>query len=345
MLASFTIQERFTHPTAAMTELGFELRHFQYKVQQELESWIAVLRLTEYKFPPNLAAPNGYAYRILHLYYHVAKILADTWLNTLSEMACDRHGSDFLDIISDCVETYKILFPSGEKAVRIRHDPELSSPNSISDIGWIAPLFFTAINCRNHRLRHQEIKLLQSKMHREGIWNADLAVQVARQVIEIEEGRFYDYMEQDEFDVHAIPTDRDLAAPTLPENCRLSKIGIILPEDRTGKLLLKALRKRRNCVLETISKVYDLPSRQWKDIAWSTSLNLFAIQARSLDVMNLSPQCPGLCFYKVPKGLRKDVCNVFWSLNVIVRRIERKSVTTESRAILVKKISDPSNPR
>ena len=286
MLGTFNLKEQAHHLTTATTaKFGTVLRSCQTKILTKLDLWNTIHEATVSKLPPQSTvvdllpqsvAQDIFAHRLLHLYYLVAKLLADSCLESSSELIFDRHNSDFLGIISHCIGTYQILYPNGKRDLRVRHDPEPSSPNSISDIGWIAPLYFTAIKCRNHRLRYQAVKLLQSTPHKEGIWNATLAVRVARQVMEIEEGNFYDdyVVKDEEFDKLAVPTEEDLAAaPSLPEEFRLDQIDIVLPDDRAGKLILKCFRRRRNAgVIECISKEYDLPSRQWRDIAaWTTT--------------------------------------------------------------------------
>lgn len=56
------------------------------------------------------------------------------------------------------------------------------------EMGVIAPLYFTAIKCRDRKLRREAISLLGSCTPRkEGLWDADILVYVTRRIVEIEE--------------------------------------------------------------------------------------------------------------------------------------------------------------
>jgi len=220
------------------------------EIRDDLQMWLEVHQRTVQLKHHVL---DSIAYHILHLYYRMAVIMANV-LQDSSEMRFDHHQSGFLEIVLQSIETYKI---SHDPELPRHHDPEASSPNSILDIGWIVPLYFTAVKCRNHRIRHQAVRLLESAIHKEGIWNATLAVAVAREVIHIEEGDFY-VGEPDNFDKGSVPWETDLATPLLPNEFRLSKVDIVLPDDRNGTLVLACHRQGW-----VIRKEYDVGSKQW----------------------------------------------------------------------------------
>jgi hypothetical protein len=267
ILRIFNVQEQIHDLTAATpAEISTARCILQNEILHKLEIWLAAHEATVSKLPPQSTIWEVFAYRLLRIFHRVAKILANSCLDPSNELFFDGYNSDFLGIISNSIEIYQLRSPNGEGDIKAHHDPEPSSPNSISDVAWIPPLYFTAIKCRNYRIRHQAVKLLESTPHKEGIWNGTLAVCVARQVMKLEEGNFYDHEEDEKFDTLAAPTDKDLAAPVLPEEFRLSKINVVLPDDRAGKLFLKCFRKRRSGMIELFNKEYDLPSRQWKDI-------------------------------------------------------------------------------
>jgi Fungal specific transcription factor domain len=267
VLRTFNLQEQIHDLTKATSaESSTTWCVLQNEIRHELEIWLAAHEATVSNLSPQSTIWEVFAYRLLRIFHRVAKILVNTCLDPLNELIFDVYESDFLGIISNSIEIYQLLSPNGEGDTKAHHDPEPSSPNSISDIAWIPPLYFTAIKCRNYRIRHQAVKLLESTPHKEGMWSGTLAVCVARQVVEVEEGNFYDHEVHEKFDMLAAPTDKDVATPVLPEEFRLSKINVILPDDRAGKLCLKCFRKRRSSVIEWISKEYDLPSRQWRDI-------------------------------------------------------------------------------
>lgn len=270
LLRTFYLQEQSDQLTANGTTTPLiDLLNYQNSIQMELQLWLKNYETTMENLPPTHNALELFAYRLLRLYHRLAVILAGTCLESSSELRFDLYDPSFSDIISHCIETYQMRFPNGKRDVRAHHDPEPTSPNSVSDIGWIVPLYFTALKCRNHRIRHQAIKLLESSLHKEGMWSSTLAVLVARQVVEIEEGNFYEHIgsKDDQFDMLSAPTDEDLATSSLPEEFRLSKIDVVLPADGAGKLLLRCCREQRSGTINWTQKEYDLLSGQWNDTA------------------------------------------------------------------------------
>jgi hypothetical protein len=267
ILCTFSLQEQSQQPTA---KLGTALRRRQKVIQMELQAWFKIHQATVSNSSPRFSLMETVAYRLLRLYHQMALILAGTCLETLDETRFDGHISDFAGIISQCIEIYDLTSTNSQSDTESHRDPEAGSPNSVSDMGWIAPLYMTAIKCRNRRIRHQAVKLLQSSRHKEGIWNSTLCALVARQIIEIEEENLYDCRKPVDFDKLAAPTEEDLATPALPGEFRLRKIEILLPDDRSGKLLLTCCRMEGNGLTQWISKVYDLPSGQWRDVRVNT---------------------------------------------------------------------------
>ncbi|KAI1625262.1 hypothetical protein EDD37DRAFT_649588 [Exophiala viscosa] len=88
---------------------------------------------------------------------------------------------------------YKLAYnasvnPSIDKH-RNRHDSgdNYSTSTSIADMGWIAPLYFTAIHGSTPNTRKEAIDSLHCSLHREGIFNATLVTSVAERVLEIEQ--------------------------------------------------------------------------------------------------------------------------------------------------------------
>lgn len=63
------------------------------------------------------------------------------------------------------------------------------------DMGAIAPLYLTAIACRDRKVRRQAMSLLAScTPRREGLWDADIMEYVARRVVEIEDIGLNDFV-------------------------------------------------------------------------------------------------------------------------------------------------------
>jgi hypothetical protein len=57
------------------------------------------------------------------------------------------------------------------------------------DMGIIEALFWTAIKCRCHSIRHRAIDMLGKITWQEGVWNAEMMVAMAEKFVEMEEER------------------------------------------------------------------------------------------------------------------------------------------------------------
>ncbi|KPI38802.1 uncharacterized protein AB675_5896 [Cyphellophora attinorum] len=74
-------------------------------------------------------------------------------------------------------------------ASRSSNGPDESKPRAILTMssGCVLPLYFVAARCRHSATRHKALRLLQTCKRREGLWDSDLAADIAEKVISIEE--------------------------------------------------------------------------------------------------------------------------------------------------------------
>jgi hypothetical protein len=135
-----------------------------------------------------LQAPEMIRFHLLHEYHTMVSIMVGCCLCPEDESLFDSHIENFVSIIDQSVSMWKIT-TSGPRVIPSWYDTNMS--HSIIDIGWIPPLYYTALKCRVHRVRLQAIRLIESATHREGIWDSKIAASVARRVLEIEENDFY----------------------------------------------------------------------------------------------------------------------------------------------------------
>ncbi|KAJ0417833.1 hypothetical protein BJY00DRAFT_325277 [Aspergillus carlsbadensis] len=108
--------------------------------------------------------------------------------------------------------------------------------HTIIDIGWMIPLFYTAIKCRVRRIRRRAIQLIESSNHREGIWDARITACIARRVVAFEEGDFFDGIDSD---AGSLPTEGS-EEPVLPESCRVRELEVWMEGDPVEKVVLFA---------------------------------------------------------------------------------------------------------
>jgi hypothetical protein len=60
-------------------------------------------------------------------------------------------------------------------------------PSFSADLGIVTPLFVVATKCREPTVRREAIRLLKSSARREGMWDSELAANIAQWIMEIEE--------------------------------------------------------------------------------------------------------------------------------------------------------------
>jgi hypothetical protein len=117
--------------------------------------------------------------------------------------------------------------------------PEYGGTSFTVEMGYIPPVYYTALKCRVPRIRRQAVRTLRAAPHREGVWNGPLLADVLEEIIAIEEGDLY------AGDVRIIgsgggilPRPVDLEVPKVPAEMRVSDVTIILPEDVSGDVFV-----------------------------------------------------------------------------------------------------------
>jgi hypothetical protein len=93
------------------------------------------------------------------------------------EMVFDQFNKEFEEIL--CLAGYLVyLAEAGEEKKRVV---------LTFDMGIIEALFWTAIKCRRHSIRHRAIEVLRKVTWQEGVWNAEMMAAVAERFVKIEE--------------------------------------------------------------------------------------------------------------------------------------------------------------
>lgn len=154
----------------------------------------------------------------------MATIMAHACIST-NEMIYDRFTELFIQIISLCTGIWNVRSPT------TLPDGVLNMPRCIVDIGWLPPLYFTAIKCRISRIRHYAIRLLESTSHREGIWDAQISARIAKIIMQIENNGV-DVEDGCQFEPHELLSMEILGTEPLPvSGARVSELQVILPDD------------------------------------------------------------------------------------------------------------------
>ncbi|PWY86490.1 hypothetical protein BO94DRAFT_535655 [Aspergillus sclerotioniger CBS 115572] len=214
-----------------------ELLESQWRIEKELTIWFDVYKLSLEEFQSHDVSQGILAEKLLVMYHTMALIMVTTCIPWTDETAFDLQTERFLSIIHEAIricqaikDVYPDSFDSGTP---------LGCPLGMAftmDIGFIQPLYYTALKCRIPRIRRHAIKLLRLAPHREGRWNGIRTAKIAEEVIAYEERNIYeDSAFEGNFDILSLPQVED-SMSILPYLCRISDVRVELPNETTGEV-------------------------------------------------------------------------------------------------------------
>lgn len=234
----------------------------QQLIKAKLAQWLNMFEVFNKVQPFGGSGDLEQAYQVIRVNHTMATIMADTCLHS-DESIYDAYTDRFLLLITQLTRLWVIS--SEAEDFSLSWDL-VCMPRSIIDIGWIAPLYFTAVKCRVHRIRLQAIRLLPCSGHREGIWDSGVAARVASKVMEVEEGGFYRGLDlQDGFAVESLPRPQDLALPLPPESQRLNEVEVELSGAPMDRMLLFCKRKQHGVKRRVLVSQYSVLLQLWVD--------------------------------------------------------------------------------
>ena len=245
-------QEREREPGASKVNQQ-KLSFAQQLIQADLMSWNRVYKASRVNLVVRTGVLGKFAYHLLQPYHAMAEMMAEACLNTDDESFYDMHTPKFVSIVEHAVNLAFIVTTTDSSGTRFAHTPDI--PPFIADLGLNAPLYYTALKCRNHQIRLQALKLLRSISSRENIWDSRLATIIAEKVVELEEGDFYDdFAAMDDFPPMSPPKNRDFLLPSLPDSYRVHDLQINLPSSLSEVFEISCKRKRDDGSWETITR-------------------------------------------------------------------------------------------
>ncbi|PWY79711.1 C6 zinc finger domain protein [Aspergillus heteromorphus CBS 117.55] len=218
----------------AMLHSYDQLLELQGCLEEELDLWLVV-----YNSSLDTLLPRGFsqallALKMLKIYHTMALIMVVTCVPWNDQVAFDLQTERFILIINDIICAWQ--------AVKAAY-PKLASGSLgtafTMDMGFIPPLYYTALKCRVPRIRRQAIRLLRMAPHREGVWSSSLTSRIAEEVIAVEERKVDATLRsEDSFDALSVPEESELEMKLLPHLSRISDVRVNLPDEPTGNVTL-----------------------------------------------------------------------------------------------------------
>jgi hypothetical protein len=214
-----------------------------------LATWRLTYETTIVDIAPG-AEREQLGYKLLLNYHIMANIMCRNF-QTTSETAYEAFTNEFILIIQRSIVIHSHYM--------VNHGNDLSG--MISDLGWIPPLFYTALKCRIHRIRLHAIKLLRSISRREGVWDSNLAASVAEKVMEIEEEPCILHPCNDEFPLDEVPDAASQDSNCPSESSLFYEVQVDM-QDAT-RLAFTGKRRTKQGITQALRFHFD--GRHWKE--------------------------------------------------------------------------------
>lgn len=218
-----------------------------------LEQWLQTYNHSQRELLANLTPRKMYRTPLLRLYHTMATIMVSTSLRGTDEMIFDSHNLDFRALLRQAVELWDMMH-NAYLAFKKLSGYVMPAICFTADMGFIPPLYYTVVKCRQPSLRRMAIEMLMSAPHREGAWSGSLVARMAQYIMALEEGRIYE-------DLDIMPTYhiQQTEVPVVPHLSRFNDINISLPERVGGKATLFLSRYQGIGGWITDSRQFDVP--------------------------------------------------------------------------------------
>lgn len=210
-------------------------------VKKDLTLWKSVYNNTMLAYNATIERQKWFAYKLLHLYYTMAEIMADA-LQADDERIYDSMTCEFVSMLRQLLVVKDI---ASRAELRAKYfGPEEGLSHSIADLGGLCPLYFIAAKCRVPRIRLQAIELLGEMPRQEYIWDSTLAVAIARTIMQLEEGDAYENIVAGiGFCPNTMPEWSELEAPTIFPSERVRYVDVQLPDRPLAPVTLRCKRQ------------------------------------------------------------------------------------------------------
>ncbi|PVI01025.1 hypothetical protein DM02DRAFT_671591 [Periconia macrospinosa] len=199
------------------------------------------------------------AYKTLRPYQSLVAIIVATSLSAHTQMVFDEHTTTFLELVTQSIDLMESGGPCNKTLKRL-YKFGWTDSKSIDGVGWIQPIYFTALKCRNHRIRHCAIKLLQLQSV-EGTLEPRFA-RVAEEVVRLEEGDYFAGITHEAKVGAMLECHKVQEQSPLPESRRMVNVDVVLPKNGSDQMQLVCKRKTDGGWL-CIHKFYDALSTRW----------------------------------------------------------------------------------
>lgn len=235
--------------------------HRRNKLESSLRQWLYTFNECFSTLAANCNRRAVLGLPLLRLYHSMATIMVSTCTSPYDEMVYDSYVPGFVSILRQSMALWKLVLPELDQPPCL-HEPELPMPSFTVDMGFIPPVYYTALKCRIPAIRRRAVNLLLAAPHREGVWDGVMVAYLARHVIEMEEGDFYkNFLINEDFDpLSDIDDVTPGEIPLIPQLARINSAEVILPDGVGSKatMICKYRTSERHQSWESKTTEFDL---------------------------------------------------------------------------------------
>ncbi|PYH90924.1 C6 zinc finger domain protein [Aspergillus ellipticus CBS 707.79] len=248
----------------SMSQSHEQLLDSQARMEEELQLWLVVYDASRDAFQTQKSYQVILASKMLKAYHTMAMIMVVTCIPWNDQVAFDLQTENFTLIINEIISAWKVIKAVYPYLLTSRPGTKARLGAAFTmDMGFIPPLYYTAVKCRVPRIRRQAIELLRLAPHREGLWSSSLASKVAEEIMRVEERSLeVDLQSENRFDPLSIPEESDLNMKLLPHLCRISDVTVELPDGPTGEVTMSLWESQDGGYCKVHEKVFTMKEMQ-----------------------------------------------------------------------------------
>ncbi|KFZ07625.1 hypothetical protein V501_06273, partial [Pseudogymnoascus sp. VKM F-4519 (FW-2642)] len=175
------------HQVASLPHASPIPKHYtntQSTLRSSLDQWLQAFQTSLHTLTTQHPLIAPLVTPLLYTYYTMSTIILSAALSPRDELVYDSHTSAFESMIRLMRGVFETILSAHAPLGDEIPDP----PGFTADMGFIPPLFFVVLKCRDRGVRREALELLDGAPHREGLWDGIMAGGVGRRVVEIEEG-------------------------------------------------------------------------------------------------------------------------------------------------------------
>jgi len=225
-------------------KLVFDAFTERERLRTQLEQWPDALELLLIRLRETLSPEDLHLVGVLSMNYNLASIMLRTILKTDEEALYTELEPEFTQTVA--LATSLLRFDTNlnrSKPCSLPHDFPVYDPTGPTGVfcfvaGLIAPLYYTAIKCRNRTIVQSAMSLLSSKPWREGAWDSAAMARIAqRNICDLEKQGWYIVQEK-----AASPATSIIPIPTSNRNMVSTASRFVYMKLNNGPRILNGIK-------------------------------------------------------------------------------------------------------